>query len=92
MDLREVVNGILYVLRAGCPWRMTPPICRLGRHCTSTSAGGLMMGPGNGSMRRFGPWPGRPKGGMPLPPELVEGAAIIDSQSVKTTEKGASGL
>ena len=46
---------------------------------------------GNGSMRRFGPWPGRPKGGMPLPPELVEGAAIIDSQSVKTTEKGGLG-
>ena len=21
-DLREVVNGILYVLRSGCPWRM----------------------------------------------------------------------
>ena len=24
VDLREVVNGILYVLRAGCSWRMTP--------------------------------------------------------------------
>ena len=24
VDLREVVNGILYVLRAGCPWRMVP--------------------------------------------------------------------
>ncbi len=23
-DLREVVNAILYVLRAGCPWRMVP--------------------------------------------------------------------
>lgn len=23
-DLREVVNGILYVLRSGCPWRMLP--------------------------------------------------------------------
>ena len=24
VDLREVVNGILYVLRSGCPWRMVP--------------------------------------------------------------------
>ena len=24
MDLREVINGILYVLRAGCSWRMVP--------------------------------------------------------------------
>jgi putative transposase len=23
-DLREVGNGILYVLRSGCPWRMLP--------------------------------------------------------------------
>ena len=24
MDLREVINGILYLLRAGCSWRMVP--------------------------------------------------------------------
>ena len=24
VDLREVVNGILYLLRSGCPWRMVP--------------------------------------------------------------------
>ena len=24
VDLREVINGILYVLRAGCSWRMVP--------------------------------------------------------------------
>ena len=24
VDLREVVNGILYVVRGGCAWRMTP--------------------------------------------------------------------
>ena len=24
MDLQEVINGILYVLRAGCSWRMVP--------------------------------------------------------------------
>jgi transposase len=23
-DLREVVNGILYLLRAGCQWRLLP--------------------------------------------------------------------
>ncbi len=24
VDMREVINGILYVLRSGCPWRMIP--------------------------------------------------------------------
>ena len=24
VELREVVNAILYVLRSGCPWRMLP--------------------------------------------------------------------
>jgi len=24
VDLREVVNAIFYILRAGCPWRMLP--------------------------------------------------------------------
>ena len=24
VDIREVVNGIVYVLRTGCPWRMLP--------------------------------------------------------------------
>jgi transposase len=24
IDRREIVNGILYVLRSGCPWRMIP--------------------------------------------------------------------
>ena len=24
LDRREIVNGILYVLRSGCPWRMLP--------------------------------------------------------------------
>ena len=23
-DLREAVNAVLYLLRAGCPWRMLP--------------------------------------------------------------------
>ena len=49
------------------------------------------MGLGNGYMRPFGPWSGKPKAEIPLPPELAEGAAIIDSQSVKTTEKGGLG-
>ena len=46
------------------------------------------MALGSGWRRHCAPWSGRARDGMPLPPELAEGGAIIDSQSVKTTEKG----
>ena len=83
VDLREVVNGILYVLRAGCPWRMAPhdlpPWQTLYKYFRRWSVDGT--------------WERVHEALRPMVRE-AEGrnsspsAAIIDSQSVKTTEKG----
>ena len=80
---REIVNAIRYVLRTGCSWRMLPhdlPPWRIVFHYFST-------------WRRDGAWQRvhdvlhaelRQAQGRQASPS----AAIIDSQSVKTTEKG----
>ncbi len=83
VELREVVNGILYLLRSGCPWRMLP----------------LDLPPWQTVYKYFHRWTldetwkrvhetlrpnvRQSEGRSPTP-----GTAIIDSQSVKTTEKG----
>ena len=80
---REIVNAIRYVLRTGCSWRMLPhdlPPWRIVFHYFRT-------------WRRDGSWQRahdtlhamlRQAQGRETSPS----AAIIDSQSVKTTEKG----
>lgn len=80
---REVVNGIRYVLRTGCAWRMLPhdlPSWRTTFHYFHTWRRDGTMEQIHEALRdRLRLAEGR---------AASPSGAIIDSQSVKTTEKG----
>ena len=83
-DMREAMNAILYILRTGCPWRYLP---RDGFPPRSTVHNIFR------NFQRDGVWQAiwdrlyadlREQSGREASPT----AAIIDSQSVKSAEKG----
>jgi putative transposase len=81
-NMREVVNGIFYVLRTGCGWEMLPhdlpPYSTVYYYFRRWQKTGVWQQMNNALRQRLRQQEGR----NPQP-----SAAIADSQSVKTTEK-----
>lgn len=83
---REIVNGIFYVLRSGCPWRLVPsdlpPWSTLWRWFRLWRDEGLFAQIGHQLVGADRERRGR---------EACPSAAVVDSQSVKTTGSGGPG-
>lgn len=83
VDLREVADAMLYLLRTGCPWRSLPhdlpPWGTVWAYFRRWRADGTLDRLHDGLRDRVRTAAGR----SPHP-----SAAILDSQSVKTAEKG----
>jgi transposase len=82
-DLREVMNAILYIASAGCPWRLLPkdfpPLSTVQRYFYDWRDSGLLRTINNHLVMAARELEGR---------EASPTAGVIDSQSVKTTESG----
>ena len=87
VEVREVLNGILYVLAPGCQWRALPK----DRPPKSTVHDYLTLWAGDGTLRRLHHAlfvQAREQVGKEASPT----AAIVDSPSVKSAEKGGRAL
>jgi putative transposase len=85
VERREIVNAILYLLRTGCQWRYLPE----GFPNWQTVYWYFSRWRDDGTWARINDLLRR-RVRAALGREAEPSAAIIDSQSTKTTEKGAS--
>lgn len=83
VDMREIVNGILYVLRSGCSWRMMPhdlpPWSTVYDYFRKWRVSGVWEMLHTALRERLRQAMGR---------EATPSAGIVDSQSVKTSHRG----
>ncbi len=90
-DLREVVKGILYVLRGGIPWRLMPhdlpPWGTVWWYFRKWRDDGTWERVEDALRSRVREAAGR----AATPSAAIPDCSRIDSQSVKTTEKGGLG-
>lgn len=82
-DLRDVMNGLLYIASSGCAWRMLPkdfpPMTTVQGYFYAWRDGGLWLTINHVLVAAARDLEGR---------EASPTAGVIDSQSVKTTESG----
>ena len=82
-DRRQIVNGLLYLTKTGCPWALLPPCFGRGKRCMITFVAGTykLMLPQDIGSHPCGNC--RRNGRAPTP-----SAGCIDSQTIKTATHG----